>query len=79
MRVMPGEPGDRPGASLYELRVSGAIVEQTQRALCPLEAQTREGCTVLTGRLIDQAALYGALDTVAALGLELLEVRRVRT
>ena len=33
--------------------------------------------TVLTGTLPDQAALYGALAQIEALGLELLEVRRL--
>jgi hypothetical protein len=32
--------------------------------------------TVLTGPLADQAALYGLLAQLEALGLELLEVRR---
>jgi hypothetical protein len=33
------------------------------------------GNTVLTGRLADQAALYGVLAEAEALGLELIEVR----
>jgi hypothetical protein len=33
--------------------------------------------TVLTGTLADQAALYGVLAEIEALGLELLEVRRL--
>jgi hypothetical protein len=32
--------------------------------------------TVLTGALADQAALFGVLSYIEALGLELLEVRR---
>jgi hypothetical protein len=32
---------------------------------------------VLTGSLADQAALYGLLAQIEALGLELLEVRRL--
>jgi hypothetical protein len=32
--------------------------------------------TVLTGPLVDQAALYGVLAQLEALSLELLEVRR---
>ena len=35
------------------------------------------GDTVLTGALADQAALYGVLAEVEALGLELIEVRRL--
>ena len=32
---------------------------------------------MLTGPLADQAALYGLLAQIEALGLELLEVRRI--
>jgi hypothetical protein len=42
-----------------------------------LRAQAQGGDTVLTGTLADQAALYGVLAQTEALGLELLEVRRV--
>ena len=33
--------------------------------------------TVLHGEIADQAALHGVLDRVQALGLELVEVRRL--
>lgn len=33
--------------------------------------------TVLHGEIVDQAALHGILDRVQALGLELIEVRRL--
>jgi hypothetical protein len=41
-----------------------------------LGAQADGTETVLTGPLADQAALYGLLAQIEALGLELLEVRR---
>ena len=41
------------------------------------EADARGDDTVLTGVLIDAAALYGVLAELEALGLELIEVRRV--
>jgi hypothetical protein len=42
-----------------------------------LLAETRGDDTVLTGALTDQAALHGVLAQIEALGLELLEARRV--
>ena len=42
-----------------------------------LQAQACGGDTVLTGPLPDRAALYGVLAQIEALGLELLEVRRL--
>jgi hypothetical protein len=42
-----------------------------------LRVQLRGTDTVLTGAWPDQAALYGVLAEIEALGLELLEVRRL--
>jgi hypothetical protein len=48
------------------------------RAAFPdLHATARGEDTLLTGTLPDQAALHGVLTQIEALGLELLEVRRV--
>jgi hypothetical protein len=44
---------------------------------CALQARTRRDDTTLTGPIADQAALYGVLAEIEALGLELLEVRRL--
>ena len=46
-------------------------------AFCGLLARVDGGDTVLTGVLADQAALYGVLAEAEALGLELIEVRRL--
>jgi hypothetical protein len=42
-----------------------------------LQARPSGGDTVLTGPLPDRAALHGVLAEIEALGLELLEVRRL--
>jgi hypothetical protein len=48
------------------------------RAAFPdLHAAAQGEDTLLTGTLPDQAALHGVLAQIEALGLELLEVRRV--
>ena len=43
----------------------------------PLAAEVHPVETVLLGEVADQAALHGILDRVQALGLELIEVRRL--
>jgi hypothetical protein len=42
-----------------------------------LQARASGGDTLLTGPLRDRAALHGVLAEIEALGLELLEVRRL--
>jgi len=42
-----------------------------------LQMERRGKDTLLVGALADQAALHGVLTQIEALGLELLEVRRV--
>ena len=61
----------------YEIWVRGHLGETMRSAFPALRAQPRGEDTVLTGALSDQAALYGVLAEIEALGLELLEVRRL--
>ena len=42
-----------------------------------MDATLACGDTVLRGEVRDQAALYGLLERIQALGLELVEVRRL--
>lgn len=60
----------------YEIRVRGRLSKTLLGAFPGLHAQMQGAETVLAGALPDQAALYGALTQIEALGLELLEVRR---
>jgi hypothetical protein len=60
----------------YEIRVRGLLDGMLLGAFPDLRAQAQGTETVLTGPLADQAALYGLLAQIEALGLELLEVRR---
>jgi hypothetical protein len=61
----------------YEIRVRGVLNETLLEAFPGLRAQARSGETVLAGEMADQAALHGLIAQVEALGLELLEVRRL--
>ena len=67
---------DRP-AYRYRIRVRGRLGETIRSAFPALQARASGGDTVLTGPLPDRAALYGVLAQLEALGLELLEVRRL--
>ena len=60
----------------YRIYVCGRLGEMTLSAFPGLRAQAQGAETVLAGELPDQAALFGVLAQIEALGLELLEVRR---
>ena len=73
---MTGVGADRP-AYRYRICVRGGLGETVRSAFPALQAQASGGDTVLIGPLPDRAALYGVLAQIEALGLELLEVRRL--
>jgi hypothetical protein len=66
-----------PQPQQYEIWVRGHLGEIMRSTFPALRAQQRGEDTVLTGTLPDQAALHGVLAEIDALGLELLEVRRL--
>jgi hypothetical protein len=72
---MTSAHGRRP--QRYEISVRAHLGKTMLSAFPALDAHTRGEDTVLTGTLPDQAALYGVLAQIEALGLELVEVRRV--
>jgi len=61
----------------YEFRLRGHLGATMRRAFPALRAQTEGQDTLLRGAVADQAALHGVLAQIEALGLELLEVRRL--
>jgi hypothetical protein len=65
------------GPQRYQIRVRGRLGQTICSAFPALRARADGGDTVLTGVLADQAALYGVLAEAEALGLELMEVRRL--
>ena len=62
---------------IYEIRVRGHLGERMLRAFDGFDAETNGPDTLLTGAAVDQAALHGLLAQIEALGVELLEVRRL--
>jgi hypothetical protein len=61
----------------YEIRIKGRLSASLLASFHGLTATVEPVETVLSGPVEDQAALYCVLHRVQALGLELMEVRRV--
>jgi hypothetical protein len=64
------------GRDLYLLRISGHLGPTALFGFPSMVAQLKGNDTVLTG-LLDRSALYGVLAEVEALGLDLVELRRL--
>ena len=60
----------------YEVRVLGTVGPAARRAFEDVAVQMEPTQTVLSGHL-DQAALHGLVERIQALGLELVDIRRV--
>ena len=74
---MTGEQRERPSPPSYQIRVRGHLGATMLRAFPALHVETEGEDTLLRGAVVDQAALYGLLAQLEALGLDLLEVRRL--
>jgi hypothetical protein len=61
----------------YQIRIRGRLGRTTRAAFPALRAEEQGEDTLLAGILADQAALHGVLTMIEALGLELVEVRRL--
>jgi hypothetical protein len=64
-------------APKYEFRIRGRLSETVLARFDPLVSDVERVETVLHGRIRDQAELHGIIERVQALGLELLEIRRL--
>ena len=60
---------------MYRIVVRGRLTERLAPAFDPMTLVPSPGRTVLVGDLADQASLFGVLDRLRDLGIELLEVR----
>jgi hypothetical protein len=61
----------------YEIRIRGRVRPALLEDFAELEQSVAKVETVLHGPVADQAALHGLLHRIEALGLELVEVRRL--
>ena len=60
--------------TVYRIVVGSELSNKYAMAFEGMEMETRDGDTILTGRIIDQPQLYGILERINGLGLELLSV-----
>jgi hypothetical protein len=63
--------------SSYEIRIRGRVSSALLDSFQGMESEIEPVETVLHGPVRDQAELHGLIDRVQALGLELIEVRRL--
>ena len=62
----------------YRMVVRSELNERYAAAFEEVEMKTNGGLTILTGTIIDRPHLYGILDRLCGLGLELLSVECLR-
>jgi hypothetical protein len=61
----------------YEIRVKGRVSRALLDSFDSMSSELEPVETVLHGPVRDQAELHGLIDRIHALGLELVEVRRL--
>jgi hypothetical protein len=61
----------------YAIRVAGRLGPTTLSAFPEFDVDIEGPDTTLIGELPDSAALYGAMARLEALGLDLIDVRRI--
>ncbi|HEX5700492.1 MAG TPA: hypothetical protein VFX77_07585 [Rubrobacter sp.] len=61
--------------TVYRIVVRSELSNTYAVAFEGMEMETQGGETVLTGEIIDQPHLYGIIDRISGLGLQLLSVQ----
>jgi hypothetical protein len=78
MSATHGSTGDQHEPGWYEIRLKGHLDARWAVRFDGLSfTHARDGTTILTGPVVDQAALHGVLRTVRDLGLPLLSVLHI--
>jgi hypothetical protein len=79
--VIPTHPGsgDHVGVaeSTYEIRIKGRVSRALLDSFEGMKSDLEPVETVLHGPVRDQSELHGLIDRIHALGLELVEVRKL--
>ena len=73
-----GSRDDRPNDGRYEIRLTGHLETRWAAWFDGMTlTHERDGSTVLSGPVVDQAALHGLLQKVRDIGLPLVSVTHV--
>ena len=74
---MPPTTSDLGEPTTYRIRVKGHLQSRWERWFDPMTiAPQPNGDTLLTGPVVDQAALHGVLRRIRDLGLPLISIER---
>src|SRR3954454_15722234 len=73
LRALPRHAGGM-AERFYRITIRGVLTERLASAFEPLSLTRADGRTVLSGFCTDAAALYGIIDRLRDLSLELLAV-----
>ena len=65
----------RRTGTVYRIVVRRELSDKYAVAFEGMVMEAKDGVTVLTGKIIDQPHLYGIIDRINGLGLELLSVQ----
>jgi hypothetical protein len=81
-RVKRGHPHARNRCrhvqdATYEIRIKGRVSRALLASFEGMESELEPVETVIHGPVRDQAELHGLIDRIQALGLELIELRRL--
>jgi hypothetical protein len=66
--------GKKGKSKLYRIVMRSELSERYAAAFQGMRMETRDGQTILTGEVKDQPHLFGILERINGLGLELLSV-----
>jgi hypothetical protein len=61
----------------YQLVVRGELDTRFELVFTGMELSQVEGTTVMTGKVRDDAELYGLVERIAELGLELVSIQQI--
>jgi hypothetical protein len=76
---IPTRWGDEVSSSYYEIRIAGVLPPEALLDFDRLTASVEPVETVVHGPIQDQAALQGLLARLETFGIQVLEIRRLRT